>query len=119
MDINTLFTSISGTVNLVIIIALMALGYIIKHTKALSKISNNLIPLILLVSGIIISIVLGGSPVAELIISGIINAAVAIALHQAGKNIFEFLPSTVAINDSGGTTEEEEIEAQLEKDDNV
>jgi len=110
MSISELFTSMNGIVNLVIVIALMAIGYIIKHTPALSKISNNLIPVILFVVGIVISLLLGGAPIAELVISGIINAAIAIALHQAGKNIFDLLPSTI----NASSTEEEEIEKDLD-----
>lgn len=114
MNIGSLLTNISGVVNLLVVICLMAIGYVIKHTPVLSKISNNLIPIILLIAGIIISLIMGGdTTAANLIVSGIINAAIAIALHQTGKNVFELLPSYV---DSGGDTEEEEIEKDLNEE---
>lgn len=114
MNIGSLLTNISGVVNLLVVICLMGIGYVIKHTPLLSKISNNLIPIILLIAGIVISLIMGGdTTAANLIVSGIINAAIAIALHQAGKNVFELLPSYVV---SGGDTEEEEIEKDLNEE---
>lgn len=87
MNIGSLLTNISGVVNLLVVICLMAIGYVIKHTPVLSKISNNLIPIILFVAGIVISWIMGGDTTANLIVSGIINAAIAIALHQAGWHL--------------------------------
>lgn len=74
-------------VNLVIVVVLMAIGFIIKHVKFLEKVENNLIPPILLVVSIVISFIDTGITLPSAF-SAIISAAIAIGLHQSGKNIF-------------------------------
>ena len=74
-------------VNVPVVVALMAIGFIIKHVKFLDKISSDVIPPVLLLCSIVAMIVLEGFSVAT-IITGIVNAAIAIGLHQQGKNIF-------------------------------
>lgn len=76
-----------SNVNVSLVVALMAVGFIIKHFKILEKLENNLIPPILLCLSIAFMIVTEGFTV-QAIISAIVNAAVSIGLHQQGKNIF-------------------------------
>ena len=74
-------------VNVSVVVGLMALGYIIKHFKAFKNIDNNIIPPALLMCGIIAVVCMEGFNV-QAIISGVVNAAAAVGLHQQGKNIF-------------------------------
>ena len=80
-----------ANVNVPLVVALMAIGFIIKHFKAFDKVENVLIPPVLLVFSIVVLTFENGFNVDTIIptiISGIVNAAVAIGLHQQGKNIF-------------------------------
>ena len=76
-----------ANVNVSIVVALMAIGFIIKHVKFLDKVNSDIIPPVLLLCSIVAMIVLEGFSVAT-IITAIVNAAIAIGLHQQGKNIF-------------------------------
>ena len=80
-----------ANVNVPLVVALMAIGFIIKHFKVFDKVENVLIPPVLLVFSIVVLAFENGLNVDTIIptiISGIVNAAVAIGLHQQGKNIF-------------------------------
>lgn len=91
----TLAEALMGQINPVLLIALMALGFIIKHSPALQKISNGLIPLILLTVSIVMAFVITGTYTANgfvsAVVTGLINAAIAVWFHESGKNIFELL----------------------------
>lgn len=76
-----------ANVNIGIVLGLMGVGFLIKHLKFLEKVENNLIPPILLLLSLAAIISTDGFTVAS-IISAIINASVAVGLHQNGKNIF-------------------------------
>ena len=76
-----------ANVNVTIVLALMAIGYLVKHVKFLDKIDNNIIPPLLLMCSICAFVLTEGFTV-QSIISAIVNAAVAVGLHQQGKNIF-------------------------------
>jgi hypothetical protein len=76
-----------ANVNVTLVIALMALGFIVKHVKFLESVNNNIIPPMLLLFSVVAVTVMDGFTV-QSIISGIVNAAVAVGLHQQGKNIF-------------------------------
>lgn len=78
-----------SNVNVPLVVALMAIGFIIKHFSLFEKIENDLIPPVLLVFSIIVLLFEnGGENFIATIIAAIVNAAVAIGLHQQGKNIF-------------------------------
>lgn len=89
MDIlvNDLLQEALANVNITLVVALMALGFIVKHVSFLDKINNDLIPPVLLLFSIIVMVFTDGFTVAS-IVSAIVNAAVAVGLHQQGKNIF-------------------------------
>lgn len=95
VDINQLLTELPAQLNIPLLIALMALGYMIKHVPALSKVSNNLIPIILPVGAILVALLTGDTSsvngIIASMINGLINAAMAVYLHSTGKNIFEFI----------------------------
>lgn len=93
MELQTLFAQFGVTISIVVIIFLLAIGYCIKHIKAFDKVSNNLIPIILVVLGAITTLLTktADTSVVMALMNGIINAAVAIAIHQSGKNIFEMV----------------------------
>ena len=78
-------------VNITIVLFCLVIGAVIKHFVA--KLDNTYIPLILLVSGIVFSIILA-IPTGELktdtvnvIITGIASAVASIGIHQTGKTL--------------------------------
>ena len=87
MLMSQLINEAFANVNVTLVIALMALGFIVKHVKFLENVNNNIIPPLLLLFSIIAVVCMDGFTVPS-IISGIVNAAVAVGLHQEGKNIF-------------------------------
>ena len=76
-----------ANVNLMVVVVLMAIGFIIKHVKFLEKVENDLIPPILLVLSLVISFISTGVNLPSAF-SAIISATIAIGLHQSGRNIF-------------------------------
>lgn len=93
MELQTLFAQFGVTISIVVIIFLLAIGYCIKHIKVFDKVSNNLIPIVLVVLGAITTLLTktADTSVVMALMNGIINAAIAIAIHQSGKNIFEMV----------------------------
>ena len=102
-----------ANVNVSVVVALMAIGFIIKHVKFLDKISSDVIPPTLLLCSIVAMIVLEGFSVAT-IITGIVNAAIAIGLHQQGKNIFTVtvVPSISKLLGSLTSKENNDVEVE-------
>ena len=98
-----------ANVNVSVVVSLMAIGFIIKHVKFLDKVNNDLIPPTLLVCSIILMTLIDGFTV-QTVISAIVNAAVAIGLHQQGKNIFTVtvIPSISDLLNSFTSKEEPE-----------
>lgn len=111
-----------ANVDIPLVVALMALGFIIKHFSLFEKIENNLIPPVLLVFSIIVLVCrdgLTGATIIPTIISAIVNAAVAIGLHQQGKNIFTItvIPSiTEALGGLFGKEPEAEEEPEIQEE---
>lgn len=103
-----------SNVNIAIVLGLMAVGFLIKHIKFLEKVENDLIPPILLLLSIVAVVLTDGFTV-QSIISAIVNAAVAVGLHQQGKNIFTvtIVPSLAKFFKSFTITSEE-VEESLE-----
>lgn len=95
VDLEQLIVQVPGQLNIPVVIGLMAIGYIIKNTKALNMVSNKIIPLILLGVSIVLSIILAdGYSMKEItmaLISGLSNAAIAVWAHETGKNVFEMV----------------------------
>jgi len=85
--VNEFIQAAVSNINIITVVFLMAIGFIVKHVKYLDKVSNDIIPIILLLCSIAITLVQYGCST-ESIIGAIISAAVAIGLHQTGKNIF-------------------------------
>lgn len=73
-----------------VIVACLVIGYCIKHIKWLEAISNQYIPTILVVCGIIVACALNWGKVdVEIIISGAISGLASTGFHQAFKNAIE------------------------------
>lgn len=100
--------ALPAQLNIPLIICLFAGGYIIKNTPALRKINNSLIPLILPLISIIICVMKCNGDFSQGIMSGIINSAFAVWMHQTGKNIFYMLPSGVSKDELKDEEDEEE-----------
>lgn len=88
-----LLAQIPSHINIVLLLGLMALGYIIKHSGICGKVSNKLIPIILAIAAIIAILFTSDLSSKEhvfiAIINGVVNAAIAVWIHETGKNIFE------------------------------
>ena len=108
MDTLSLVQLIGTIINPYTIVVLLAIGVCIKHVPALEKVSNNLIPVILIVAGILVDVLVKSSdvtyPVA--VMNGVVDAALAITIHQSGKNIFALFTKTAS--DVADTTDEKE-----------
>lgn len=78
-------------INVLLIMFLMAIGFIVKHMD--SKIKNSRIPMILLIVSMIYEFVCihdyNVNAIVNAITDGIISAAIAIGLHSSGKEIFK------------------------------
>lgn len=97
MDLQEVLTQLPSQINVVLVIGLLAVGYIVKHVPALEKVNNNLIPVILPVIAVVVTLITGdlstSAGITQAIMSGFVNAAFAVWAHNTGKNIFEMLPS--------------------------
>lgn len=86
------FGNMDIAMSLQIIILLMLIGAAIKHVKFFDKVSNSLIPIILIIIGVVVGVFmfwpLTKANFMEAFITGLASACIAIGLHQAGKNIF-------------------------------
>ena len=90
-----IFQTSQGSINVSLIIILLAIGYFLKH--AVKKLSNDNIPWILLILGIVLALVInvpyGPDMIVTYVIQGIVSGAAAVGLHTNGKtilNIFNF-----------------------------
>ena len=115
---NEIMSEALTNVNVTIVVGLMAVGFIIKHLKFLEKIHNDLIPVIILVLSFVATYVDSGVSIASTI-AALTSCAVAIGLHQTGKNIFTvtIVPKLVDVlgsttNNSENTTNEEDQETK-------
>lgn len=73
---------------LIVILACLVIGYIIKHASFLKKIKNNDIPVILAVFGAITNAIVGGISV-ESIVYGAVMGLASTGFHQAFKTFVE------------------------------
>ena len=73
---------------LIVILACLVIGYIIKHASFLKKIKNNDIPVILAVFGAVTNAIVGGVSV-ESIVYGAVMGLASTGFHQAFKTFVE------------------------------
>lgn len=79
---------------LVVMVACLVIGYIIKHATFLNKIPNNDIPAILAVIGAVLNSVVGGLSI-ESIVYGAFMGLASTGLHQAFKIFVEGKKETI------------------------
>ena len=85
--LDVLTTEALANIDYKLVITLMALGFAIKHFKFLKNVSNEYIPVIILGASFIFTF--GSNGISTVSASAaIVTAAVAIGLHQSGKNFF-------------------------------
>ena len=82
------FSVITNYFVLVVIVACLVLGYIIKHASFLKWISNDDIPVILASFGLVLNLAVSGLSV-ESAIYGAVMGLCSTGLHQAFKNFVE------------------------------
>lgn len=110
--IEMIFQTAQGSINIPLIIILLAIGCIIKH--CLPKVSNDTIPPIMLIAGIVLALIINipyaPSQIVNLVIQGIVSGAAAVGLHTNGKGLLQIvgLIKTTELEDN--TTEEKESE---------
>ena len=73
---------------LIVILACLVVGYIIKHASFLKKIKNNDIPVILAIFGAIVNAIVGGLSV-ESVVYGAVMGLASTGFHQAFKTFVE------------------------------
>ena len=82
------FNIISEHFVLVVLVACLVVGYIIKHATFLKKISNDDIPVILAVVGAVLNAIDSGLSV-EAIVYGAVMGLASTGLHQGFKRFVE------------------------------
>ena len=82
------FTSLTKYFVLVVMVACLVVGYIIKHASIFKWIPNDDIPLILAVLGAVTNVVIGGISV-ESIVYGALMGLASTGLHQGFKVFIE------------------------------
>ena len=82
------FTTLTEHFVLVVLVACLVVGYIIKHATFLKKIPNDDIPVILAVLGAILNIIVSGLSV-ESIVYGAVMGLASTGLHQAFGNFID------------------------------
>lgn len=82
------FTALTEHFVLVVMVACLVVGYIIKHATFLQKIPNNDIPVILAVVGAILNAIVGG-PSVETIVYGALMGLASTGMHQAFTKFVE------------------------------
>ena len=82
------FTMISENFILIVVLACLVIGYIIKHASFLKWVSNDDIPVILAVFGAIVNAIVSGVSV-ETIVYGALMGLSSTGLHQSFKAFVE------------------------------
>ena len=80
------FTALTNNFEMVVVVACLILGYIIK--TAFDFIPNKYIPTILAVSGMVLSVIVNGPSVNNFVYGALMGLA-STGLHQAFKNFIE------------------------------
>lgn len=101
-----------ANLDIAVIIALMGVGFCVKHFKFLSKVENDVIPPLLVVISLVLTFFQHGISI-QSAITAIVSSATAIGLHQKGKNIFSFIVpkigSIISPEKEEEVTEEESV----------
>ena len=82
------FTSLTEYFVLVVIVACLVIGYIIKHTTFFKRIPNENIPIILAIAGAILNPIVRGLSV-ESVVYGAVMGLASTGLHQGFKRFVE------------------------------
>ena len=82
------FTTLTEHFVLVVVVACLVVGYIIKHASFLSKVPNNDIPVILAVVGAVLNGFVSGFSI-ESIVYGAVMGLASTGLHQAFTRFVE------------------------------
>lgn len=82
------FASLSEYFVLVVVVACLILGYIIKHATFLKRIPNDDIPPILAVVGLVLNLFVSGLSI-ESAVYGALMGLASTGMHQAFKNFVE------------------------------
>lgn len=82
------FTILTEHFVLVVLVACLVIGYIIKHATFLKKIPNDDIPVILAVIGAVLNAVVSG-PSVESIVYGAVMGLASTGFHQAFSNFID------------------------------
>lgn len=82
------FTTLTEHFVLVVIVACLVVGYIIKHSTFFNWISNDDIPVVLAILGAVVNAIVSGISV-ETIVYGALMGLTSTGLHQTFKNWIE------------------------------
>ena len=82
------FTNLTNDFVVVVVVACLVVGYIIKHSTFLKFINNNDIPVILAIIGALLNAFVSGLSV-ESIVYGAVMGLASTGMHQAFKNFVE------------------------------
>ena len=82
------FSLVTNNFVLIVMLACLVAGYIIKHASFLKWIKNDDIPVILAVIGAILNTIVGGISV-ESIVYGAVMGLASTGLHQSFKNFID------------------------------
>ena len=82
------FTNLTDHFVLVVIVACLVTGYVIKHASFLRWVPNSDIPVILAVTGAVLNAVVGGISV-DTIVYGAVMGLASTGLHQGFKAFIE------------------------------
>ncbi len=82
------FSQVTNHFVLIVILACLVIGYIIKHASFLKWINNNDIPVILAVVGLILNLIVSGLSV-ESAVYGAVMGLASTGLHQAFTKFIE------------------------------
>lgn len=95
------FTILTEYFVLVVMVACLVVGYIIKHATFFKWVNNNDIPVILAVVGAVINSIVSGLSV-ESVVYGALMGLASTGLHQAFKKFIEGSESTTETENTKG-----------------
>lgn len=101
---------VTGYIDIKITVVLWIIAFAIKHInwKPIKKVSNQLIPVIVSIIGVILSCYLYKISLDSAII-GFVSAMFSVGIHSSGKNIFKFAGNTFV-------NQIKEIDTNIEED---
>ena len=82
------FSTLTKYFVVVVVVACLVVGYIIKHATFFKWVKNNDIPVILAVVGAVLNSIIGGLSV-ESIVYGAVMGLASTGMHQGFKNFVE------------------------------